>query len=43
MHGKAVDAATDKEELGEGGEFKMRAAHRFLAREADGRLKGERR
>ena len=47
MHGKAVDAAvdrfTDKKDLGGGGEFKIRAAHRFPAREADGRLRGARR
>lgn len=33
VHGKAVDAAadrfTDKKGLGGGGEFKIRAAHRF--------------
>lgn len=47
MHGKAVDAAvdrfTDKKDLGGGGEFRIRAAHRFPAREADGRSRGPRR
>jgi len=39
----AVDRFTDKKDLGGGGEFKIRAAHRFPVTEADGRSRGGRR